>query len=61
MHDLAGSMTELCHSGKHNNAAGKSIPIYYSSGDEAKLVELVEEGIVYTLFNQMFSLYLYIL
>ena len=35
MHHLADSMTELCHSGKHNNAGGESIPMYYSSGEGA--------------------------
>ena len=38
MHHLADSMTELCHIGKHNNASGESIPMYYISGEEAKLV-----------------------
>ena len=38
MHHLADRMTELCHSGKHNNASGESIPMYYSCGEEAKLV-----------------------
>ena len=37
MHHLADSMTELCHSGKHNNAGWESIPMYYRSGKEAKL------------------------
>ena len=36
MHHLADSMTELCHSGKHNNAGGESNPMYYSYGKEAK-------------------------
>ena len=35
MQHLADSMTDLCHSGKHNNADGESIPMYYSSGVEA--------------------------
>ena len=38
MHHLADSMTELCHSGKHNNASEEGIPMYYISGEEAKLV-----------------------
>ena len=38
MQHLADSMTELCHSGKHNNACGESIPTFYTSGEEAKLV-----------------------
>ena len=37
MHYLADSMTELCLSGKNNNAGGESIPMYYSPGEEAKL------------------------
>ena len=37
MHYLADSMTDLCLSGKKNNAGGESIPMYYSPGDEAKL------------------------
>ena len=38
MHHLADNMTELCHSGKHNDAGGESIPMYYSSGEDAKLI-----------------------
>ena len=38
MHHLVDSITELCHSGKQNNASGESIPMYYSSGEEAKLL-----------------------
>ena len=40
MHHLVDSMTELYHSGKHNNVRGKSIPMYYSSGKEAYLKSL---------------------
>ena len=45
MHHLADSMTELCHSGNHNNAGGESIPMNYSSWEAAKLIALVEVGI----------------
>ena len=38
MHHLANSMTEMCHSGKHQNVSGESIQIFYSSWKEAKLV-----------------------
>ena len=38
MHHLAVNMTELCHSGKHKNVSGESIPMYNSSGEEVKLV-----------------------
>ena len=37
MHHLADSITELCHIGKDNNASGEGIPLFYSSGREAKL------------------------
>ena len=38
MHHLADSTTELCHCGEHDNAGGKSIPMYHSSGEEIELV-----------------------
>ena len=38
MHHLPDNMTKLCHSGKHNNAGGKSVPMHYSSGEEAELI-----------------------
>ena len=41
MHHLANSMTKLCHSGKHNNAVGESIPMHYSSGEKAELIVIV--------------------
>ena len=37
MHQPADSMTKLCHSGKHNNAVGESIPMHYSSEEKAEL------------------------
>ena len=40
MHHLADSMTELWHSGNHNNAGGESIPMYYSSWEAAKLIAI---------------------
>ena len=38
MHHLADSMTKLCQGGEHNNAGGESIPMYYSSREEAELI-----------------------
>ena len=38
MHHLADSMTKLCQGGEHDNAGGESIPMYYSSREEAELI-----------------------
>ena len=38
MHHRADSMTKLCQGGEHNNAGGESIPMYYSSREEAELI-----------------------
>ena len=38
MHHPAHSITKLSHCGKHDNTGGESIPMYYSSGEEAVLV-----------------------
>ena len=38
MHHPAHSNTILCHCGEHHNTGGESIPMYYSSGEEAVLV-----------------------
>ena len=35
---LAYSITELCQGRKHNNAGGESIPMHYSSREEANLI-----------------------
>ena len=38
MHHLADSLTKLCHSRKHNNSGGESIPMHYNSGGKAELI-----------------------
>ena len=38
MHHLADGATKQWHSGKHDKAGGESIPMSYSSGQEAELV-----------------------
>ena len=38
MHHPAHSITELSHCGEHDNTGGESIPIYYSSREEAVFV-----------------------
>ena len=38
MHHPADNTTELCHCGEHDNAGGKSIPMYHSSGEDTELV-----------------------
>ena len=38
MYHPAYCITELCQGWEHDNACGESIPMYYSSGEEAILV-----------------------
>ena len=49
MHHPADSTTELCHCVEHDNAGGKSIPMYLSSGEKTEL-EVVDGSVFVCLY-----------